>query len=125
MKFISTRGGEKVTAAEAIVKGLADNGGLYVPEKLPKVSPEEMEKMTEMSYAERAAFILGKYFADELGEAFLLDARANGLLLKRVLLPPKASWIVRHTDSSETTLQQQKDCWNGKCKSLHHSHAAT
>ena len=74
MKFISTRGGEKATAAEAIVKGLADNGGLYVPEKLPKISPEEMEKMTDMSYAERAAYILGKYFADELGEAFLLDA---------------------------------------------------
>ncbi len=32
MNFISTRGGEKVTAARAIVKGLADNGGLFVPE---------------------------------------------------------------------------------------------
>ena len=67
MKFISTRGGEKVSGAEAIVKGLAENGGLYVPEKLPNVSSEEMEKMTEMSYAERAAFILGKYLADDLG----------------------------------------------------------
>lgn len=74
MKFISTRGGEKVSGAEAIVKGLAENGGLYVPEKFPKISLEEMEKMTEMSYAERAAFILGKYLADELGEAFLLES---------------------------------------------------
>ena len=53
MKFISTRGGEKVTGAQAIVKGLAENGGLYVPEKFPKVTLEEMEKMTEMNYAER------------------------------------------------------------------------
>ena len=45
MKFISTRGGEKVSGAEAIVKGLAENGGLYVPEKFPKISLEEMEKM--------------------------------------------------------------------------------
>jgi threonine synthase len=74
MKFISTRGGEKVTGAEAIVKGLAENGGLYVPEKFPNVSLEEMEKMAEMSYAERAAFILGKYLADDLGETFLLEA---------------------------------------------------
>ena len=73
MKFIGTRGGDKVSGAEAIVKGLADNGGLYVPDKFPKVSPEEMEKLAEMGYAERTAFILGKYLADELGEAFLLE----------------------------------------------------
>ena len=37
MYFISTRGGEKVTGAEAIVQGLAKDGGLYVPEKFPKI----------------------------------------------------------------------------------------
>ena len=47
MNFISTRGGEKVTGAQAIVKGLADNGGLYVPEKFPKVTKEELERMAE------------------------------------------------------------------------------
>ncbi len=73
MYFISTRGGERVTGAEAIVKGLADNGGLYVPEKFPKVSKDEMEKMAEMGYAERAAFVLGKYLADDLGADFLKE----------------------------------------------------
>ena len=73
MNFISTRGGKKVTGAEAIVKGLAENGGLYVPEKFPKITKEELEKMAEMNYAERAAFVLGKYLADDLGEAFLLE----------------------------------------------------
>ena len=66
MIFISTRGGEKATGAQAIVQGLAKNGGLYVPEKLPKISPEEMEKMAEMSYPERAAFVIGKYLADDV-----------------------------------------------------------
>ena len=73
MKFISTRRGEKVTGAQAIVKGLADNGGLFVPETFPKVTAEEMAQMAEMSYAERAAFILGKYLGDELGQDFLLE----------------------------------------------------
>ncbi len=73
MYFISTRGGEKVTGAQAIVKGLADNGGLYVPEVFPTVSSEELEKMAEMSYAERAAFVLGKYLADDLGADFLKE----------------------------------------------------
>ena len=67
MQFISTRGGEKVTGAQAIVQGLAKNGGLYVPETFPKVTEEEFENMKDMSYPERAAFILGKYLADDLG----------------------------------------------------------
>lgn len=61
MKFISTRGGEKVTGARAIVTGLSENGGLYVPEKFPQVSVEELGEMLEMSYPERAAKILLKY----------------------------------------------------------------
>ena len=74
MKFISTRGGEKVTGAQAIVRGLAENGGLYVPESFPAVSKEEMEAMFEMSYAERAAFILGKYLAEDLGAEYLKES---------------------------------------------------
>lgn len=73
MYFISTRGGAKVTGAEAIVQGLAKDGGLYVPETFPTVSKEEMDAMADMSYAERAAFILGKYLADDLGEEFLRE----------------------------------------------------
>ena len=72
MYFISTRGDEKVTGAQAIVQGLAKNGGLFVPESFPVITREEMDKMAEMSYSERAAFILAKYF-DDLGEEFLKD----------------------------------------------------
>ena len=74
MYFISTRGGEKVTGAQAIVRGLAEDGGLYVPERFPAVSVEEIQAMADMSYAERAAFILGKYLAEDLGADFLKDA---------------------------------------------------
>ncbi len=74
MYFISTRGGEKVTGAQAIVQGLAKNGGLFVPQKFPQVSQAELEKMQEMNYPERAAFILGKYLADDLGADFLKEA---------------------------------------------------
>ena len=71
MYFISTRGGERVTGAQAIVQGLAKNGGLYVPETFPTITREELESMAEMSYAERAAFVLGKYLAEELGADYL------------------------------------------------------
>ena len=43
MYFISTRGGEKVTGAEAIVKGLACDGGLFVPETFPQIEREEFD----------------------------------------------------------------------------------
>ncbi len=74
MYFISTRGGEKVTGARAIVQGLAKDGGLFVPESFPTVTKEELEKLAEMNYPERAAFILGKYLADELGEEYLKES---------------------------------------------------
>ena len=61
MKFISTRGGECVTGAQAIVQGIAEDGGLFVPETFPPVSEAELEEMLSMSYAERAAAVLHKY----------------------------------------------------------------
>ena len=49
MYFISTRGEEKVTGAQAIAQGLAVDGGLYVPETFPPVTKEEKESMAQMS----------------------------------------------------------------------------
>ena len=73
MKFLSTRGGERATGAEAIVKGIASDGGLFVPETFPKISNEEMEAMLEMDYAERAATVLFK-FLDEFDKEELISA---------------------------------------------------
>ena len=73
MRFVSTRGKEKVTGAEAILMGFAADGGLFVPESIPQVTEEELAKMGDMNYAERAAFILGKFFGAELGDDFLLE----------------------------------------------------
>ena len=72
MRFISTRGGEKVTAAEAVAGGIAANGGLFVPEKLPVISQAEMDGMLEASFPERTAKILKKFFT-ELDETELLS----------------------------------------------------
>ena len=64
MRFLSTRGGSVAkNAAMAITKGLADDGGLFVPESFPFVT-EELKSMLKMDYAERAAFIIGKYLEE-------------------------------------------------------------
>ena len=64
MNFISTRGGECVTGARAIVQGIAADGGLFVPERFPQLTEAELESMLSMSYAERAALVLSKYLDD-------------------------------------------------------------
>lgn len=64
MYFLSTRGAQRVTGAQAIVQGMATDGGLFVPETFPVVTAEEMNYMLLMDYPERAAFVLHKYLDD-------------------------------------------------------------
>ena len=62
MKFISTRGkSPAVTAAEAIRRGLAPDGGLYVPDELPVFSASELEALYTLPYAELSAAVLGRF----------------------------------------------------------------
>ncbi len=74
MNYISTRGnGGKVTAAGAIKQGLAGDGGLFMPESLPALEKGELEKLSKMSYPERAATVLGKFLTDYTYEELLED----------------------------------------------------
>ena len=75
MKFISTRGKERVTGAQAIVQGIASDGGLFVPETFPEVPLAEIEAMCEMDYPERAALILSKYLDEYDGDELLSALR--------------------------------------------------
>ena len=73
MKYISTRSKIKpINSAEAILRGLAADGGLFVPEKIPKVTLEELDGFKGKTYEKLSAWILGKYLTDytedELGE---------------------------------------------------------
>ena len=64
MKFISTRGGSFAeNAAQAITKGLADDGGLFVPEYFPDLS-KDLESMLSMDYPEKACFVLSKFLEE-------------------------------------------------------------
>ena len=68
MNYISTRGGttaaDHISGAAAIKQGLANDGGLFMPEMLPMVSMEEIVELSRKSYPERAAAILGKFLDD-------------------------------------------------------------
>lgn len=65
MLYRSTRGScRSVSAAEAIKRGIAADGGLFVPEKTVQFSLEQIALMSEMSYQERAIKILEGYLDD-------------------------------------------------------------
>jgi threonine synthase len=64
MRYISTRGqAPAVGFSEAVLSGLAPDGGLYVPEAWPRLEPAEIRSFLGMPYADVAARVIGR-FAD-------------------------------------------------------------
>ena len=51
-------------SAEAIVKGLAADGGLFVPEAIPQVSMDFVESLVPLCYEERACRVLELFLTD-------------------------------------------------------------
>ncbi len=65
MYYISTRNKAiKVKSAAAIKKGLSNEGGLFVPESFPTLSLSDINKLADLSYVERAVYVLKKYLTD-------------------------------------------------------------
>lgn len=65
MKYCSTRGkvqGLKFT--DAVMMGLADDGGLLLPEEIPTFSKEELSALRQLSYPELAFQVLSRYIDD-------------------------------------------------------------
>lgn len=62
--YHSTRNGEETaTASEAILKGLTSDGGLFVPDCIPKLQAE-LEDLTKMSYQEIAYAVMKEFLTD-------------------------------------------------------------
>ena len=62
MKYTCTRNSKiEISASEAIVKGISDDGGLFVPSSFPILSLADVENLIPLDYPERAAKILYMY----------------------------------------------------------------
>src|SRR4029077_19790208 len=67
MQYISTRGdAPPIGFLDALLAGLAPDGGLYVPETWPILTPEEIAGFAGKPYAEVAADILLRFSGDAL-----------------------------------------------------------
>lgn len=62
--YKSTRGnGETVTASQAILKGLSEDGGLFVPTRIPDLDVP-MERLAEMTYQDTAYEVMSRFLTD-------------------------------------------------------------
>lgn len=77
MNYQSTRDSEskKVTSAQAIKQGLADDGGLFVPDEIPVLTKDDILALSSLSYAERAAGILSRFLTDYTYDELLADCK--------------------------------------------------
>ncbi len=67
LKYISTKGQiSPVNFDEAILQGFASDGGLFVPEKIPKISLEKLKSMSDFTYQELAFEILSLYIDSQI-----------------------------------------------------------
>ncbi|HQR22031.1 MAG TPA: threonine synthase [Burkholderiaceae bacterium] len=78
MRYVSTRGRAPERGfTEILLSGLADDGGLYVPDHYPRVTPEQLESWRSLSYAELATEIVGLYATDIPREQLAALCRAT------------------------------------------------
>ncbi len=78
MKFVSTRG--KVNGIgfiDTVLMGLATDGGLLVPEKIPQIPAEKLKELSGLSYQELAYEIFSYFVGDEIPEKDLKDLIAK------------------------------------------------
>ncbi len=72
MRYVSTRGeAPSVGFVDAILSGLAPDGGLYVPDAWPTFTREEIAAFAGRPYAEVAAEVLAKFVGEEIGRDIL------------------------------------------------------
>lgn len=65
MQYISTRNKTiEVSSMEAIKYGISQDGGLFVPDKLPVVSDDFLRSMANCNYARRAEALLAEFLPD-------------------------------------------------------------
>ena len=74
MKYVSTRGkAPKLSFEDAVIAGLASDGGLYVPEEIPHFSKADIAQMADLSYEDLMLRIITPFVSGEIEHDVLKD----------------------------------------------------
>ena len=72
LQYVSTRGGAGThDFADVVLSGLAEDGGLYVPQSWPQLTESDLIELGGCSYAEIAMRVMQPFVGDTLDEATL------------------------------------------------------
>ena len=74
MNYISTRNNQKnFTFKDVFLKGLADDGGLFVPKSIKPFKKEELDNLKNLSYNDLAAEIIYPFIGDFMSKDDLIS----------------------------------------------------
>ena len=69
MRYVSTNGRARPVAfREAALRGTAEDGGLFLPERIPTLAPEVWEQDGDVSFAETAFAVARAFFANDFAD---------------------------------------------------------
>ena len=107
MYYTSTRDKSvKVTAAEAIAKGISADGGLFVPTEIPKITSDFVNSLVPMSYIDRAKEVLKLYLTDFTAEE--LSMCVEGAYMAGKFSSEKVAPLYKLSDSANVL-----ELWRG------------
>src|SRR4051794_7684636 len=92
MRYTSTRGKVKELGfIDTVLMGLAEDGGLLIPEKIPQIPAEKLQAMSQLTYQELAYEIISYYVEGEISETELkeLIAKSYGTFRDPEVTPVK------------------------------------
>ena len=74
MKYVSTRDNSKEYSFEEVfIKGLADDGGRYVPKSLKKFSSDELSDLKNLNYNDLSTEIINLFSSDFISKKDLSE----------------------------------------------------
>ena len=99
MEYISTRNTQKIFSfKDVFLKGLAPDGGLFVPKIIPSYTFQELEKLKDLSYQELAAKIIFKFSSNEFNEQEI----------KNLVNEANSAWLALGNKNLKPTLNEKK-----------------
>lgn len=107
MQYKCTRNKKQpISAAQAIVQGISEDGGLFVPDSLPSYSKQDLEALKTLGYIERAALLL-KEFLPEFTEQEIKECVESAYSSEKFI--PSPAPLVRLSDTKVSFLE----LWHG------------
>ncbi|PWN43990.1 putative THR4-threonine synthase [Ceraceosorus guamensis] len=117
MRYLSTRGGaERLTFEEAVLRGLAPNGGLYIPVNLPSIPADWSTRWRNLSFPALSFEILSLFIPPTAEEGGIQPADLKALLEKSYseFRDPKTTPLKKLNSSASGSAQEWcLELWHG------------